>query len=92
MTAQEKAVEMVINERARQAALWGTEPVMVERHGFRDYLFTKMVILMEEVGEASKDILDGKHEEDDFITEFVQFTAVGLAIIEGILYAQSEEM
>lgn len=57
--------------------------------GYAAYLFNKMVVLMEEVGEAAKDVNDKKFLNEGFEEEFVQVAAVALAIVEGILEKMS---
>lgn len=70
------------DERDRQVKLWGDEPSMISERGTHDYLKTKMVVLMEEVGELAKEILDGKNKES--LEEAVQVAAVAKAIVEGL--------
>ncbi len=84
-TNRELALKYIENERDRQIQLWGTEDDMFRRHNsdWREYLMKKLVILMEEVGELSKEALEqrGLHA----FTEAVQVAAVSLAIVEGLL-------
>jgi hypothetical protein len=84
-TNRELALKYIENERDRQIQLWGTEDDMLRGHNsdWREYLIKKLVILMEEVGELSKEALEqrGLHA----LTEAVQVAAVSLAIVEGLL-------
>ena len=73
-----KALESVLDERARQQGMWGTQD-----HTLPVWL----AIWVEEVGEAAKEIVNAqfKHPNMDRIREeIVHATAVGLQIIEWI--------
>lgn len=61
----------ILRERAAQDKKWG-----VQNHDFPKW----MVILQEELGEMSKDFLDGNTK--NFRTEMVQCAAVLVAMIE----------
>lgn len=70
------------NERDRQTQLWGPEEALVNHLGIDKYLHKKMVVMMEEVGEACKEINDKNLE--NLYAESVQVAAVAKAICEGI--------
>lgn len=84
-TNHEIALEYIKNERARQIQLWGTEDDMFCGHNsdWREYLMKKLVILMEEVGELSKEALEKNMRLA--LSEAIQVAAVSLAIVEGLL-------
>lgn len=64
--------EAVRKERVRQFLKWG-----VQRHSM-DYW---LGILMEEVGEVAKAVIERK--EDEVYTELIQVAAVAIAMAEG---------
>ena len=73
MSNQEKIVKEILAERDRQDRLWG-----VQDHE----AFKWVAILLEEVGEYSKDVLEGRmtHARE----EVVQIAAVAMAIVESM--------
>jgi NTP pyrophosphatase (non-canonical NTP hydrolase) len=79
MTAQEQAIQDVLEERRRQDGKWGEQ-----NHD----PFTYLTILMEEVGEAAQAALEARYGADDasrlaqFRKETVQVAAVAVAILE----------
>lgn len=79
-----KAEALVLRERQSQSAKWSTENAMISASPtHHSYLKTKMVVLMEEVGELAKEIL----EKNDALAleEAVQVAAVAMAIVEGLV-------
>lgn len=79
-----KAEALVLAERQRQTDKWGTEnKLRVRYHTDHAYLKTKMVVLMEEVGELAKEILE--RNDDLALEEAVQVAAVAMAIVEGLV-------
>ncbi len=78
-----KAEALVLTERQSQSARWGTEHSMLSEQTSTSYLKTKLVVLMEEVGELAKEIL----EKNDALAleEAVQVAAVAMAIVEGLV-------
>ena len=85
------AMHLVQYERVKQAAKWGTEDSLIERGGFDNYIYNKLGVLMEEVGEWAREINEKGHltRSPNFLNEIVQVTAVGIAIVEGILAAEA---
>lgn len=80
-----EAIEMIKDERKKQTQRWGTEEELITRFPtIKDYYRAKLSILMEEIGEWAKELNDG-NLTGNFLTELVQFTAVGVAIIEGYI-------
>lgn len=80
---------LVLQERESQTDKWSTESVMKSTYPTdHAYLKTKMVVLMEEVGELAKEIL----EKNDKLAleEAVQVAAVAMAIVEGLLEINGE--
>jgi NTP pyrophosphatase (non-canonical NTP hydrolase) len=73
MTIEERIIQEIVCERGRQDALWG-----VQNHHPEKWL----AILVEEVGEAAKDIND--HEYRAYRAEMVQVAAVALAAIDSL--------
>lgn len=67
--ATSSVLHRIIEERARQDAKWG-----VTRHSDSDWL----AILMEEVGELSKEIVEGNTHKDK-LNELIQIAAVCVA-------------
>ena len=85
-TNRELALKYIKNERDRQIQLWGTEDEILHRfpeETWNSYLRTKLVVLMEEVGELSKEALE--HRKSHALSEAIQVAAVSLAIVEGLL-------
>lgn len=74
---QQKIIEEILKERRKQDEKWGEQ-----NHKPIEWL----AILMKEVGEASKNIVDsyfiGIESEDDYRKEFIQIAAVTLNMIE----------
>ena len=73
---QKHVIQKVINERAHQDHKWG-----VQRHSPELW----MSILMEEVGEAAKEILEENfsgYKSSGLYGELVQVAAVAIAILE----------
>ena len=66
----------IAEERLRQDALWGRE--ILRTHDPKTWL----TILMEEVGEVARAVLDGKPEE--YRAELIQVAAVVVSAMEGI--------
>lgn len=82
----DKAVAVVKTERRFQIEKWGTEHEQFHRfpeETWNSYLRTKLVVLMEEVGELSKEALE--HRKSHALSEAIQVAAVSLAIVEGLL-------
>lgn len=79
-----KVYEYIDDERARQAAKWGG----VHEWGTGDCSSNavrgpvKMTVLMEEVGEVARALLDGN--ADQLETELVQVAAVAVAWLESL--------
>lgn len=69
---QNKAVLEILQERDRQDAKWGSQRTLTKEKW--------MLILMEEVGETTKEILE--QNEDLYHKELVQVAAVALAALE----------
>ena len=79
-----KAEALVLRERQSQTDKWSTESVMKSTYPTdHAYLKTKMVVLMEEVGELAKEILE--RNDDLALEEAVQVAAVAMAIVEGLV-------
>lgn len=78
-----KAQLLIQKERARQIELWGDEPAMIDKRGFGSYLYNKMVVLMEELGEACKEVQSG--DLGKLLNETVQTAAVAQAVVEGTI-------
>lgn len=74
----------ILNERVFQVNKWGTEEALVKDMGWDNYLKTKCVVLMEEVGEFCKEVLDKRL--DEAYTEGIQVAAVARAICEGVAF------
>lgn len=72
------------NERVFQVNKWGTEQFLVNKYGPDEYLIRKCVVLMEEVGEFCKEVLDRRL--DEMYNEAVQVAAVAKAICEGVAF------
>ncbi len=75
---QVMAAHDVLDERDRQDIKWGSQRQLSDREW--------LAILVEEVGEAAKDILDQK--PDGLKTEVVQVAAVALAWLEALTARQ----
>jgi hypothetical protein len=73
-TEQAQAVNLVLDERFRQDDKWGNQRHLSDGEW--------LTILVEEVGEAAKDILDKK--PDGLKTEVTQVAAVALAWLEAL--------
>lgn len=74
MKIQQKIIELIVAERQSQDVKWG---VQRHKHG------TWMLILMEEIGEAAKAILQG--DTDAFVCEMVQVAAVAVVWLESVI-------
>ena len=85
LTYQQQALIAINSERFSQEIKWGKESNMVTDRGLREYMKTKLVVLMEEVGELSKEVLDWD-DLNNLVTEAIQVAAVAQAIVEGSLY------
>jgi hypothetical protein len=72
------ATQAVLDERDRQDSKWGSQRHLSDREW--------LTILVEEVGEAAKDILDEK--PDGLKTEVMQVAAVALAWLEALTTKQ----
>lgn len=73
---QEYVIQKIINERGHQDHKWG-----IQRHSPELW----MAILMEEVGEAAKEILEEQfsgYKSSGLYSELVQVAAVAIAILE----------
>lgn len=70
---QARVIDAVLAERRRQDAKWG-----VQRHGPDGWL----MILMEEVGEAAKAVLEGSGLK--YHDELIQVAAVAVAALESL--------
>jgi hypothetical protein len=68
------ATQAVLDERDRQDVKWGSQRRLSDQEW--------LTILVEEVGEAAKDILDQK--PDGLKTEVMQVAAVALAWLEAL--------
>lgn len=77
---QEWLLEELVKERVRQDAKFGAVP----RHLRTEVWLT---VLMEEVGEVARAILEGK--EEDYTKELVQVAAVAIAACEDFYLSDS---
>lgn len=77
---QEYLLEELIKERVRQDAKFGNMPRSLKTEVW-------LTILMEEVGEVARAILEGK--EEDYTKELVQVAAVAIATCEDFYLSAS---
>lgn len=73
---QRRAVEDVVHERDMQDHQWGEESAKGQPAAYR------LAILMEEVGEVAKDVLEGN--AGSLRQELVQVAAVAICTVEAI--------
>ncbi len=78
-TTREKAVDLLLAERDRQDAKWGDQSDLPRER--------MMVVLMEEVGEASEAVL-GNGQERDLLKELTHVAAVAVQMMEHELRRQ----
>lgn len=79
LVAQQMAIQEILQERAYQLAKWGDQ-----QHEDAWWV----VIETEELGEAAKEVFDGK--PDELKAEVIQVAAVALAWLEDILRRDSD--
>lgn len=77
---QATVLQMIANERLRQDRQWGAENIL--RRSPHDGL----AVLVEEVGDVAKAILERSLGPHDLDSELVQVAAVAVAMLEQRLY------
>ena len=76
--------EEVTTERLRQVAKWGAERDQILARGgdMGRYTHHKLAVLMEEVGESAKEVLE--RNPTKLRTELIQCAAVAIAFVAGL--------
>jgi len=81
---QDRAQVEIAYERARQVKRWMDEPELLSRYpDWRSYMAHKMLVLTEEVGETSKEVLE--YNQQNALEEMIQVAAVAQAMVEGLI-------